>query len=64
MREGKLYRKFVEVHTQRGYRAAEVDDLLARARFRVRKLDGRTFGRPKKRSGRLYYICTHVKGKA
>ncbi len=64
VREGKLYRKFIEEHIERGYRVAEIDDLLTRAGLRFRKIDGRDLERPKKRSPRLYYICKHVKGKA
>ena len=60
VREGRLYRKFVERHEERGYRTAEIDDLLTRAGFRFRKRDGVTLGRPRKRSPRLLYICQHA----
>jgi SAM-dependent methyltransferase len=61
VRQGKLYRKFVERHVERGYHAAEIDDLLRRARFRFRKYDARNMGRPKKRSPRLMYVCRRAK---
>jgi len=57
VREGRLYGKFEEEHIQRGYRASEVDGLLEKAGFALRKYDGRTFCRPRKRSGRLLYVC-------
>ena len=57
IRQGRLYRKFEEEHVQRGYRAQEVADLLGRAGLTFRAYDGRTFGRPKKRSERLVYCC-------
>jgi SAM-dependent methyltransferase len=56
-RTGRLYRKFEETHTERGYRAAEIESLLEGARFRFRKYDAYSLGRPKKRSGRLLYVC-------
>ncbi|MHC4984570.1 MAG: class I SAM-dependent DNA methyltransferase, partial [Planctomycetota bacterium] len=40
VRQGRLYRKFVERHVERGYRAAEIDDLLTRAGLSFRKIDG------------------------
>jgi len=57
VRQGKGYRKFVERHVERGYRAAEIDDLLARAGFAFRKYDAKSLGRPRKRSPRLIYVC-------
>lgn len=52
-----FYKKFEEVHFQRGYRASEVEKLLARAGFAFRKYDGKQFGRAKKLSERLVYVC-------
>ena len=60
LRQGKLYRKFQEDHIERGYRTAEVDDLLARAGFSSNKYDGRDFRRTRKRSPRVYYVCRHA----
>lgn len=57
MRDGKLYRKFQEEHVERGYRAQEIEDLLARAGFEFKKFDGYSLGQPRKRSGRLLYLC-------
>ena len=56
-RDGRRWRRFDEEHIQRGYRADEVADLLGRAGLAFRAYDGRTFGRPRKRSGRLFYVC-------
>ena len=60
VKQGKLYRKFQEEHVERGYRTAEVDDLLARAGLRFRKYDGHDFRRPRKRSSRVLYVCPHA----
>lgn len=57
IREGKRYRKFQEEHLERGYHAREIEDLLCAAGFKFIKFDGNTLGRPRKRSGRLLYIC-------
>ena len=57
VKEGRRWRRFEEEHVQRGYRPAEVDDLLARAGLAFRQYDGRTYARPKKRSDRLLYVC-------
>ncbi|MHC4592032.1 MAG: class I SAM-dependent DNA methyltransferase [Planctomycetota bacterium] len=57
VKEGRLWRRFEEDHIQRGYLPEEVDGLLDRSGFALRKYDGRAFGRPRKRSGRLFYIC-------
>ncbi len=58
--EGKLYRKFQEEHIERGYRAKEIESLLKKAGFSFKKHDGNSFNRPKKRSGRLLYICNKI----
>ena len=60
VRQGKLYRKFQEEHVERGYRTAEIDDLLARAGLLFRKYDGHDFRRPRKRSSRILYVCRHA----
>ncbi|MHC4481058.1 MAG: class I SAM-dependent DNA methyltransferase [Planctomycetota bacterium] len=57
VKEGRLWRRFDEEHVQRGYRASEVDGVLGRAGFAFAEYDGSTLGRPKKRSGRLIYVC-------
>jgi len=57
IKEGRRYRRFEEEHIQRGYRAEEIDTLLERVGFAFRKHDGSTFSRPRKRSGRLIYVC-------
>lgn len=57
MKEGKRFRKFQEDHVERGYKPKEIEILLNRARFSFRKYDGNRLSRPKKRSGRLLYLC-------
>jgi len=57
VKQGRLFRKFEELHIERGYRAAELDDMLDRAGFTFRKRDGIILGRPRKRSPRLIYVC-------
>jgi hypothetical protein len=56
-KQGRLYRRSREEHVQRGYRREEVDGALERAGFDFTRYDGRTFRRPRKRSGRLLYAC-------
>ena len=51
------YRRFQEEHVQRGYRPKEIERLLARVGFVFKKYDGSSLGRPRKRSGRLLYVC-------
>lgn len=58
IREGKLYRRFQEEHFERGYRTREIEDLLCTVGFKFKKYDGISFGRPRKRSCRLLYLCT------
>ncbi len=57
IRTGTRYRRFQEEHLERGYRAREIEDLLSRAGFEFRKYDGNSLVRPRKRSGRLLYVC-------
>ncbi|HUW84229.1 MAG TPA: class I SAM-dependent methyltransferase [Phycisphaerae bacterium] len=64
IRKGRSYRRFQEEHVERGYRAREIEDLLDQAGFSFRKLDGHSFGRPKKRSARLLYVCKRKKAPA
>jgi SAM-dependent methyltransferase len=57
VRTGARYRKFHEEHIERGYRAQEIQRLLSQAGFEFSKYDGNSLGRPRKRSGRLLYVC-------
>jgi SAM-dependent methyltransferase len=57
VRKGKRYRRFQEEHIERGYTRYEINYLLAKAGFSFRKYDGLSFGRPRKRSARLLYVC-------
>ena len=56
-KEGHLWRRFEEEHVERGYIPQEIDDLLERVGFSFGKYDGDTLSRPRKRSGRLIYVC-------
>ncbi len=60
LKEGRLYRQFEEEHIERGYTPEEIDQLLQRAGFAFTKYDVNTLSRPKKKSGRLLYVC-HMK---
>ncbi len=51
------YRRFQEEHIERGYRAKEIEQLLSRVGFEFKKYDGNSLGPPRKRSGRLLYVC-------
>lgn len=62
IRERDRYRRFDEVHVERGYHPEEIEGLLDPRRWHFRKLDGDTFGRARRRSGRLLYICRALKG--
>jgi SAM-dependent methyltransferase len=57
VKEGRRYRKFEEEHIQRAWRGEEIDTLLDRAGLSFSARDGHTLNRPKKKSGRLVYIC-------
>lgn len=57
IQQGRVYHRFEEAHLERGYRAREIDTLLAQSGFEFKKFDGNNFTRPKARSGRLLYLC-------
>ena len=59
IKEGRLYRRFEEEHIERGYRAGEIEELLARAGLAFEKYDGNVLSEPQPRSGRLLYLCRH-----
>jgi SAM-dependent methyltransferase len=59
LREGRRYRRFEEVHIERGYWAGEIDAFLLRAGWRFQRLDAETLGRVRRRSPRLLYLCKH-----
>lgn len=55
-----LYRRYDETHFERGYEAAEVLELLAKAGFQVRtQLDGYTGGRVGRKTEKILYVCGH-----
>ena len=57
VKKGRLYRNFQEEHIERGYKAWEIEQALQNAALSFKKCDGHSLGRPKKRSGRLLYVC-------
>lgn len=57
VKQGRSYRRFEEEHIERGYRAAEIEELLERAAFAYGKYDGARLSRARTRSGRLVYLC-------
>ncbi len=60
VKRGKLYAKFQEVHVQRAYSAEEIESELRAAGFKFCVKDGETFGRPRRSSRRLIYVCSKV----
>ena len=48
LKDGKGYRKFQEVHIERGYKVLEVEDLLRKAGFAFKKYDGSTLSNSQK----------------
>lgn len=56
-RHGRHWRRFEEVHTQRGFTRDELDETLAVCGFRFTRYDGETFSRSAASSGRLIYCC-------
>jgi SAM-dependent methyltransferase len=60
IQQGRVYRRFEETHIERGYHAAEIEDLLDQSGFGFKKFDGNYLSRPKIRSSRLLYLCNVV----
>jgi SAM-dependent methyltransferase len=58
IKKGKDYRGFEERHIQRAYPVSTLDRLLRETGFTFRKYDGYRFTRPRKDSGRLFYVCS------
>jgi SAM-dependent methyltransferase len=63
VQERGLFRRFREEHFERGYRPEEIEGYLAEAGFSFRKYDGHTFGRARKVSDRLLFICCGEKSR-
>ena len=57
LKEGRFYRRFEEVHLERGYKAREIEAALGRAGFTHAKYDGNMIYEAQNRSDRLLYIC-------
>lgn len=57
IKQKRLYRKFEEEHIERGYRAAEIEEMLKKLGFSFTKYDGDALKRPLQRPARLLYIC-------
>ncbi len=56
-RRGRQWRRFEEVHKQRGFARDDLDEMLAVCGFRFTRHDGETFARSGASSGRLIYCC-------
>ena len=57
-RDGELYRRFDEVHTQRAYGEDELVSLLERSGLKVEVVyHDLTFGKPRKTSQRLFFVA-------
>jgi len=57
IKQGKDFRGFEERHLQRAYPVSTLDRLVRETGFTFRKYDGYRFTRPRKDSGRLFYVC-------
>jgi len=58
VREGGLYRKFDEVHSERCYSIDELKEMIAASGLDVLDVfDDKTFNAPKKNSERVFFIC-------
>ena len=61
VKQGELYERFDETHTERCYSQAEICDALARNGFSVKKiLDGFSENAAHKESERLFFVCENV----
>lgn len=58
IKEGNRYRRFEERHLQRAFPEQTLDTMLKQLGFTFRKYDGYRFTRPRKDSGRLFYVCS------
>ena len=57
-REGDVYHRFDETHTERAYSAAEIADMLKQAGLKVEAVfHDLTLQRPKKNSERLFFVA-------
>jgi SAM-dependent methyltransferase len=54
---GNRYRRFEERHLQRAFPEKTLDTMLKQLSFTFRKYDGYRFTRPRKDSGRWFYVC-------
>ena len=57
IKEGGRYRRFEERHLQRAFPEKTLDTMLKQLGFTFRKYDGYRFTRPRKDSGRWFYVC-------
>ena len=57
IKEGNRYRRFEERHLQRAFPEKTLDTMLKQLGFTFRKFDGYRFTRPRKDSGRWFYVC-------
>ncbi len=54
---GRLWRQWQDEHVQRGYTAEQMQRLLRAAGLTFKAFDAETFGKPRRDSGRLLYVC-------
>jgi SAM-dependent methyltransferase len=57
IKDGRRYKRFREIHVERGYRAEEIDCSLEDAGLSFRRYDASSFARPGRRTARLIYVC-------
>lgn len=59
VREGDLFRKYEEVHTEKAYGAEDIKSMLVETGFeRITIYDELTFCPPKKDSSRIFFVCS------
>ena len=61
VKEGEMYSRFEEVHTERAYSKEEIETALKKNGFKViEKLDGFTENKVTENSERIVYVCKNV----
>lgn len=60
VRQGRLYRRFVEEHIQRGYESRQIEKILSKISLNFIKYDGETFSHACAQSKRLLYLCSKM----
>lgn len=58
MKEGEVYRKYEETHSQRAYKEIEILEKLKQIKFqKIEMFEAFTFSDPKEESERIYFVC-------